>query len=459
MSINQKSSFVKSIFNEVKYWNFLKESWSLTWPIIMIMAFSFFMNMTDIIVAGILGKETQAAIGMANQIYYVFNVVINAVSVGTIALVSRVYAGYERKKELSSTIFTTVVFAAVSSLVVTILAAIFAPLVIARLDIDPEVKARTITFTYAYCVGLFFHLTVTHYSSILRACKMIKASMKVLVSASLLNIILTIVFVFYTPLGYVGIPLSTSAVWILAFIILSVTIFRLMKGEKKFSREAAKKIFTISWPMGIVSASWQFSSMILFVIVGVLPTNSVEVMAAMTAGLRIESMIFMPAFAFNMANAVLVGSLLGENKPDDAFTAGLVTAVAGVTTIIVLTIIVIAFVEPIARILGSKDETGAVDPAVMREIMRYLYIVMLSEPFMAANLMFSGALNGAGDTRPLMKYTLFSLCIVRIPTAYIFGIVLGFGAAAIWWAMNVTFVCQSFLSGRRFLSRKWAKNI
>ena len=41
-------------------------------------------------------------------------------------------------------------------------------------------------------------------------------------------------------------------------------------------------------------------------------------MAAYATGLRIESAIFMPAFAFNMANAVIVGNLMGEKKFDEA---------------------------------------------------------------------------------------------------------------------------------------------
>jgi len=40
----------------------------------------------------------------------------------------------------------------------------------------------------------------------------------------------------------------------------------------------------------------------------------VEILAAFTAGLRIESAIFLPAFAFNMANAVIVGNLLGSAR-------------------------------------------------------------------------------------------------------------------------------------------------
>ena len=108
-------------------------------------------------------------------------------------------------------------------------------------------------------------------------------------------------------------------------------------------------------------------------------------------------------------------------------------------------------------IIAAKDPSGMVDPIALQETIKYLQIVMISEPFVAANLMFSGALSGAGDTRALMRYSLFSLWVLRIPTAYILGLHFAFGATAIWWAMNITFFSQTFLSSRRYLSKKWLK--
>ena len=58
--------------------------------------------------------------------------------------------------------------------------------------------------------------------------------------------------------------------------------------------------------------------------------NRVEILAALTAGLRIESAVYLPAFAFNMANAVIVGNLLGEKKRKKPTASGLVTALIGV---------------------------------------------------------------------------------------------------------------------------------
>ncbi len=178
--------------------------------------------------------------------------------------------------------------------------------------------------------------------------------------------------------------------------------------------------------------------------------NSVEIMAAYATGLRIESAIFMPAFAFNMANAVIVGNLMGKKKFDEAYKSGLTTAFIsmGVVTIMIAVVLlnarsIVEFLEP--------------NPQVVDEIIKYIYICMIAEPFIALNLAMTGALNGAGDTKAAMFYAVLNVWVLRLPLAYIFGIALGFHAAGIWWALNSGFFLQSILSTRRFISKKWQK--
>jgi putative MATE family efflux protein len=459
--MNPIKSLLQRILNDdtkaEKYLGFIKQSWSVTWPMLMILFFQFCMQMTDVLIAGIKGTAVQAAIGMANQVYIVLTVVITAITIGTIAVLSRIFGSPNREKELPEAVYTAVSFAAISAVLVTILALIFTPAILDMMDMSDAVRTHAKAFMKLYCIGLFCHLMMAHFNGILRACKLIIYSMKVMVAVSTLNIILSLVFCFLTPMAERGIPLATAICWIIAFIVTVPVIKTLMRSKQKlvFSKAIAKKIFNISWPSGIVSLSWQLSSTLMYAMVARLPVNSEETMAAMTAGLRIESMIFMPAFAFNMANAVLVGNLLGEDKKEDAFSVGIVTAGIGVSLITVITAVVIALASPIAAIIAAKDPSGLVNPIAFDETIKYLRIVMISEPFVAANLMFSGALAGAGDTRALMRYTLFSLWVLRIPVAYIFSIHLGYGAIAIWWAMNITFFSQSALSSRRFFSRKW----
>jgi Na+-driven multidrug efflux pump len=186
----------------------------------------------------------------------------------------------------------------------------------------------------------------------------------------------------------------------------------------------------------------------LYLILGSLPRNSLEVMAALTNGLRVEGVIFLPAYAMNMANAVLVGNLLGENRHQDAFRTGWLTAACGVLLILVLTLAVILSAPFLARRLSTS-------PAVITETVRYITISMLSEPFMAWAVILGGGLNGAGDTRGVMRVVILSLWLVRLPAAWLGGIVLDLGAVAVWWSMNASILIHCLLISHRYWRGAW----
>jgi len=92
---------------------------------------------------------------------------------------------------------------------------------------------------------------------------------------------------------------------------------------------------------------------------------------------------------------------------------------------------------------------------VVRESIRYIYISMISEPFMAWGIILGGGLGGAGDTRNVMIRIAASVWLVRIPLCYVSVAVLGFSAAAVWWAMNISQFVQALLLTRRYIGRKW----
>jgi len=221
----------------------------------------------------------------------------------------------------------------------------------------------------------------------------------------------------------------------------------LIRG-KRFSANSVKKMARIGWPMGLLQILWQLASMVLFLILSALPEHRVEILAALTTGLRIESAIFLPAFAFNMANAVVVGNLLGEQKKDDAFRSGIVTSAIGVGIVTMMVIAVIANAGWIASFLSDH-------PIVVGESVKYIYISMISEPFMAWGIILGGGLNGAGDTKSVLLRVALSLWLVRIPLSYIFVILLGWGAASVWWSMNLSQFLQAFLISKRYLQKGW----
>ena len=149
-----------------------------------------------------------------------------------------------------------------------------------------------------------------------------------------------------------------------------------------------------------------------------------------------------------MANAVVIGNFLGEKRHDEAFKGGIITAFLGVPIVIFLTLIVILNARLIAPILSNNE-------IVIAETVRYLYINMLSEPFMAWAIILGGGLMGAGDTKSVMLLMGMSLWVVRIPLCYLFVVILGFGAASVWWTMNLSQLVMAFLISRRYFNKKW----
>jgi Na+-driven multidrug efflux pump len=92
---------------------------------------------------------------------------------------------------------------------------------------------------------------------------------------------------------------------------------------------------------------------------------------------------------------------------------------------------------------------------VIKESVKYIFISMISEPFMAWSVILSGGLNGAGDTKSVLTRIALSVWLVRIPLSYIFVVLFGFGAVSVWWSMNISQFVQAFLISKRYFSRGW----
>lgn len=451
MMLQENNSFVKKkIIEPVKnLLPLMKTSWKMSWPIMVMMVFEFFMSMTDIYIAGRFGEAVKAATGLASQVYSFFIMTGHALTIGAVSVLSRLFTSDDKKK-FRSAVFTSVISAFSFGVIICIIGVTFSSKIATLLNAPEEVKGYASSLIKIYFLGIIFHMTLINMNGVLRSCKRVTVTMGVMVFAAVLNIILVLYFYNFTDLGFQGIAISTAVSITSASIINMVIMFRIISKTYVFSFPILKQILSIGWPGGIVSLSWQLGGTALYAVLGMLSYNSVEIMAAYATGLRIESAIFMPAFAFNMANAVIVGNLMGEKKYNEAYKSGLTTAFISVSVVTVMIIVIVLNARSIAEFLEPN-------PVVVNEIVKYIYICMIAEPFIALNLAMTGALNGAGDTKAVMFYAVLNVWVLRLPLAYILGIALGFHASGIWWALNSGFFLQSALSTRRFISKKWQK--
>jgi multidrug resistance protein, MATE family len=427
----------------------IAESWAMSWPMSIIMFFEFLIGLSDVYIAGKFGKEVQAGYGLAFQLYFVFIIAGMALTVGVASVLSRLFTSH-RKNEFSLGISTAIITAGAIGTIATVFGAVFSKTIISYIHAPQIVRDLAVPLLTIYSFGIIFDYVLMCTNTVLRASDRIRMSLVTMTIVCLLNIALNFILAFLTPMGFKGIGVATVVSLFFGVILnFGFTKGLITKGFK-FSIAVFRKMMDISWPSALLQVFWQLGAIALFLIVSFLPDLNIEIMAAFTNGLKIESAIFLPAFAFNMANAVLVGNSLGKKEKREAFNRGLITAATGVLIVFILTLIVVFNAKAIASRLSN-------DPIVIKETLRYIYIALLFEPIMAWGVIIGGGLNGAGDTKAVMAIVAGTVWLVRVPLSYIFGVYLGFGAQGIWWSMNISIALQCILMTMRYLNKNWMR--
>jgi len=215
-----------------------------------------------------------------------------------------------------------------------------------------------------------------------------------------------------------------------------------------FTLTAVRRIFLISWPSAALQIAWNAGTIVLYNMLGRLGGESITALAALTSGLRIEAMLFMPVFALNMAASVLMGQNLGAGNPERAQELGWKTATAGAVCVSIPAIGIFIAADQVASLLAR-------DLSVLQETVRYLRYNMAVAPIMALSVILGGGLQGAGDTRGTMWVIIRAMWLVRLPLAAALTFWAGFGAEGVWIAMVTSMIVQTILMVRRFRSGAW----
>ncbi|MFH1878271.1 MAG: MATE family efflux transporter [Candidatus Omnitrophota bacterium] len=423
-----------------------RESWAVSWPTTFIMFYEFLIGLADVYVAGKFGKSAQAAYGFSFQLYFIFIIIGIALSIGTVSVVSRLFTS-GKSGEFRVAVSSAILNSAVCGALFVAAGLMFSGRLVSCVGLPVDMKELVAPFMKIYCVAFVFDYVLMTNNGILRACGMVKKSLWIMSAVCVMNIALNFTLAFHSPLGLKGIAAAT-VISVSAGALMTVYFTGRLAAVFRFSMKVVREILHISWPSCLLQVSIQTGYLVLFLMLGALPARNTEIMAALTNGLKIEAAMFMPAIAFNMGSAVIVGNLIGRGDARGAFSGGIITAVMGVAIVSVITLSVIFNAGHIASFLSNN-------PLVAEESRRYIHVALIAEPFLAWGIILGGGLNGAGDTRSVMLISFIGIWLIRIPLCYILGIHFSLGAVSIWWAMNISILAQAALMTRHYLARRW----
>jgi MATE family multidrug resistance protein len=134
---------------------------------------------------------------------------------------------------------------------------------------------------------------------------------------------------------------------------------------------------------------------------------------------NINNLAFMPMIGFSVAVSVMVGQYLGQNRPDlakrSAYSCFHITFLYMITMIAAFLLIPEIFIKPFIYRADAATYTQ-----INQTVKTLLKFVALYSFFDIFNIIFSGAIKGAGDTRFVMFMLLImSVSLLIIPSYFV----------------------------------------
>lgn len=194
--------------------NLWRAIWVMSWPLLLTTIANSMVGLVDVKVASYLGSDTQAAVGLAEHIIFIFMVFILSVGVGSTALVSRAYGAQDHRDMLKAT-SQSFTLSIILGLVMTATASLTAQFVLGYFTSSPHVLSEGRAYLMAYSFVLMPYSISIIANAVFRAIGDSKTPLYIISSMTLVNIVgdyLTVLKNFPVPgLGVRGMAYASLA--------------------------------------------------------------------------------------------------------------------------------------------------------------------------------------------------------------------------------------------------------
>lgn len=371
-------------------------------------------NTVDSIVVGhYVGDNALAAVGSASPLYNMLLVLFVGISAGVGIMVAQ-YFGAKDREELSHTIGTSITLTAIVSLFLMIVA----PPIIKPLLKLLNTPASILNDCTSYLVILMYGIAGLAFynilSGILRGMGDSFSALLYLLVATVINIVLDVLFVAKFNMGVAGVSLATaiaqgvSSILCLWKLMHMKSTFDLGKKELMMTKKHVGQIIRLGLPSGVTQAIFSSAMIVVQSL-----TNSFGEMfiAANVIVMRVDGFAMMPNFSFGTAMTTYTGQNVGAKKKDRVSQGSKQGTILAVVCATVVTLSILIFGKNLMGIFTKTSELVDMSYYVMK-ILAVGYIAV------AVTQSLSGVMRGAGDTVTPMWISMVQTILLRVPVAY-----------------------------------------
>ncbi len=428
------------------------------------------INLVDTYFIGFLDEpersDGQAMLSFSLTLLWAVGGFLSAISVGTQAMVGR-REGQSEAAESGAVLQNAVVLAACASAVVTLATFPLIEPIFHLTSDDPDYVRIGTAYTEWRFVGIVSMVVTAAYKSFYDGTGRTYVHFYAAIVMNVVNVVLCWLLIFGSlgapKLGVEGAGLAAAvSSWVGVFAMLAFS-WRKADREKYrpyrrgvLSWTVMKQLARLSVPSGIATAVVMTGFILFIRIVHVFDNRLVNegrgtesiYGAATTIIINVLSLTFFSCMAFGVSTATLVSQSLGARDPDAAERYAWSSVKLAVIAFGLLGLHEVFFPETWIRIFNDSPDVVAAGASSMR-------LMGATGPVIAAGMILTQALFGAGNTRFVMVVELLLHFGVLLPVAYTCGVLLDGGLLGVWSAAAVYAVLLTAIMSWKFRSGTW----
>lgn len=426
-------------------------------PVVFQNLVSIGLNLIDTLMIGMLGEQELAAVGAANQVYFIFTVSLFGLFSGA-AVYTAQYWGAQDMAGVRKILGIDYLIGFFFALAVSVAAFLFAPDIIGLFSADNAVIAFGTDYIRIACFSYVFSGISNAISYNSRAIQNLKVPTAINVAALGVNAGLNYLLIFgigvFPQMGVKGAAAATliARVFELAALLAFVYTRRahpFKAGLKTlFSFDAAYflRVMKTAVPVVFTEGSWALSVSLIYAAYGKLGTAALAV--AQVANVVCD---MLQSFYFGIGNAtaMLIGEALGQGKKEAACQNSKRSIKIVAVLNIFMTVLMILLSRPVADIYHFSGETYTL------LIQALITMAITITPKMLGYIPIVGILRAGGDTVFCMKLELFCNICVQVPLAYLAVLVFHTSLPAAMLLVEIGNLVRIAVSLPRVKSRKW----
>jgi len=402
----------------------------MTIPLIVAMMLNMAYNLVDSLwIGNLIGENAIAALTSSTPIILLLTSIGMGATNGLAILLSQAIGAKDNTKT-KRILSTSLISAVALSITLTIFCECSLDGILHLLHTPTEIFPISKEYLSIYLLGFLPVFLYLYFTAVLRSYGNTIFQVISILLCTILNVILDPIFIHF--IGFSGAAIATILSQSLALILM---IGYIMKKKlfyfslSLFAWAEVKTLLCKSLPSIIQQSIPPLSTSVLTSIVS---SFGVTAIAAYGITGKLETVLFYPAMALNMAVTTIVGRCIGAKRLDRAKDYLKTSLIYGTGLLVILSTLVVAFAGNLSHLF--LNSTGAA--TIVRT---YFLIVSIGYILYTVTSCFMGAINGLGNPGMGMYLMIFYYIIIRMPLAYLLSHTY-LALNGVWWAILISHV-------------------